>query len=118
MVSARSVNSWQQNKLVFIGCAQMLPCLYPPPYYAHPVPTSHYVIAFQYTDTFERVRNKSTGKKIWDPAGNQTQDLLNTSLMILPLGHLVPWQRSGRQAQAAAPKGLSQIPTDSHSLNV
>ena len=71
-----------------------------------------------YDDVFiERVRNKSTEKKI-PGSGNQTQDLLNTSQMILPLGHLVPWQRSGRQAQAASPKGLSRNPTDSHSLNI
>ena len=38
------------------------------------------------TDVFaERVRNKST-KKIWDPAGTRTQDLLNTSQTLLPLG--------------------------------
>ena len=43
----------------------------------------------------ERVRNKSTGK---DLAGIQTQDLLNTSQTLLPLSHLDPWKRSGRQA--------------------
>ena len=37
-------------------------------------------------------------KKIQDPAGIRTQDLLNTSQMLLPLSHLDPWQRSGRQA--------------------
>ena len=38
----------------------------------------------------ERVRNKSAKKKIRDPAGIQTQDLLNTSqtLTIKPLGPL------------------------------
>ena len=42
----------------------------------------------------ERVRNKSAKKKkIRDPAGIQTQDLLNTSQMLLPLSHLDPWQR-------------------------
>ena len=51
-----------------------------------------------YDDAFvERVRNKSM-KKIRDPAGIRTQDLLNTSQMFLPLSHLDPWQRSGRQA--------------------
>ena len=40
------------------------------------------------------------------------------SQMLLPLSHLDPWQRSGRQATylAALPRGLSQIPMDSHSL--
>ena len=37
-------------------------------------------------------------KKIRDPAGIRTQDLLNTSQTLLPLSHLDPWQRSGRQA--------------------
>ena len=46
----------------------------------------------------------------WD----STQDLLNTSLMLLSLSHLDPWQRSGRQD--ALPRGLSRIPTDSHSM--
>ena len=45
----------------------------------------------------ERVRNKFM-EKIRDPAGIRTQDLLNTSQMPLPLSHLDPWQRSGRQA--------------------
>ena len=45
----------------------------------------------------ERVRNKST-EKIQDPAGIRTQDLLNTSQMLLPLNYLDPWQKSGRQA--------------------
>ena len=44
----------------------------------------------------ERVRNKST-KKVWDPAGIRTEDLLSTSQTLLPLNHLDPWQRSGRQ---------------------
>ena len=44
----------------------------------------------------ERVRNKSMGK-IRDPAGIRTEDLLNTSQILLPLSHLDPWQRSGRQ---------------------
>ena len=56
-------------------------------------------------------------KKIQDPAGIRTQDLLNTNQTLLPLSHLDPWQRSGRQAtQAVLSRGLSWIPTDSHSL--
>ena len=42
------------------------------------------------------VGNKST-EKVRDTGGIQTQDLLNTSQMLLPLSHLDPWQRSGRQ---------------------
>ena len=38
----------------------------------------------------ERVRNKFNGKKKRDPAVIQTQDLLNTSQMLLPLSHLDP----------------------------
>ena len=50
------------------------------------------------TDVFaERARNKSM-EKFWDPAGIRTQDLLNTSQMLLPLSHLDPWQRRVRQA--------------------
>ena len=45
----------------------------------------------------ERVRNKSTEKKP-DPAGIRTQDLLNASQTLLPLSHLDPLERSGRQA--------------------
>ena len=45
-----------------------------------------------------REREKDPQKKIWGPAGIQTQDLLNTSQTLLPLSHLDPWQRSGRQA--------------------
>ena len=45
---------------------------------------------------------------------DSTQDLLNTSLMLLSLSHLDPWQRSG--TQDALPRGLSRIPTDSHSM--
>ena len=41
-------------------------------------------------------------KKIQDPAGIRTQDLLNTSQMLLPLSHFHPWQSSGRQAKQAA----------------
>ena len=37
-------------------------------------------------------------KKIRDPAGIRTQDLLNTSQTLLPLSHLDTWQRSGTQA--------------------
>ena len=37
-------------------------------------------------------------EKIQDPAGIRTQDLLNTSQTLLPLSHLDPWQRNGRQA--------------------
>ena len=48
----------------------------------------------------ERVRNISAKKKkIWDPAGIQTQDLLNTSQMLLPLSHLDPWQRCMAEEQ-------------------
>ena len=39
---------------------------------------------------------------------------LNTSQTLILLIHLVPWQRS--QRQAALPRSLSRIPTDSHSL--
>ena len=45
----------------------------------------------------ERVRNKSM-EKIQDPAGIRTQDLLNTSQMLLPLSHSDPWQTIRRQA--------------------
>ena len=56
-------------------------------------------------------------EKIRDPAGIQTQDLLNTSPTLLSLSHSDPWQRSGTQATyVALSRGLSQIPTDSHSL--
>ena len=50
-------------------------------------------------------------RNIQDPAGIQTQDLSQT---ILPFTNLDPWQRSRRQATLT--RGLSQIPTDSHSL--
>ena len=57
----------------------------------------------------EREINKSI-ENIRDPARIRTQDLLNTSQMLLPLSHLDPWQSSGRQAtQAALPSGLSRI---------
>ena len=36
----------------------------------------------------DRMRNKSTGKKIRAPAVIRTQDLLNTSQILLPLSHL------------------------------
>ena len=45
-----------------------------------------------------REREINPHKKIRDPAGIRTQGLLNTSQTLLPLGHLDPWQRSGRQA--------------------
>ena len=32
-------------------------------------------------------------EKIRDPAGIQTQHVLNTRQTLLPLGHLDPWQR-------------------------
>ena len=57
-------------------------------------------------------------KKIQDPAVISTQDLLNTSQTLLPLGHLDPWQRSiniRQPTQAALPRELSQISSDSHS---
>ena len=62
------------------------------------------------TVTTERVRNKSTEKLGFTP---KTFWILVQTL--LPLSHLDPWQRSGRQA--ALRRGLSQIPTDSHSLS-
>ena len=43
-------------------------------------------------DIFANSKNK-----FWDPAGIRTQDLQNTSQMLLPLDYLDPWQRSGRQ---------------------
>ena len=42
-----------------------------------------------------RVTNKFMQK---NPAGIRTQDLLITSQALIPLNHLDPWQRSGRQA--------------------
>ena len=55
------------------------------------------MIADAYNYCSERVRDKSM-KKIRDPAGIGTQDLLNTSQTLLPLSHLDHWQGSGRQA--------------------
>ena len=45
-----------------------------------------------------REREINPWKKIQDPAGIRTQDLLNTRQTLLPLSHSDPWQRSRRQA--------------------
>ena len=46
----------------------------------------------------EREREINPCEKFRDPAGIRTQDLLNTSQTLLPLSHLDPWEKSGRQA--------------------
>ena len=46
----------------------------------------------------ERVKNKSTEKNPGSSWDSKPKTFLNTNQTLLPLSHLDPWQRSGRQA--------------------
>ena len=57
-------------------------------------------------------------EKFQDRVEIQTQDLL-TSQTLLPLSHLIPGRgvEDKLRTLTTLPRDLSQIPTDSHSLN-